>query len=593
MENRVYKQGKQHRADNRIHNRINQMRAFSVRGLFWEGEDTMNRISAAVKKICHNRAVMISYLLMLVYLIVYFIRVVFFTTDLNSITDTDVTMTLLSLGRGIFIYFLIITYYFLCKNRTSEKDGKTGILAIFLLIFVEMLVHIIVAVLTFACVHKMYFEYFVRIIYSVLLYVTIPALIAACAAAVSAKMRNIWCATINIVAVYIVFGFDVVGNIVSIIPGISETHSGIWLSRLFYIFKTYNNITEYTDNYNPFIWASGQFLKVFGLLVLSAAVCAGYYIKKNGKIYAATGIIAAVILLYLSYMPENEYVVITSYRSGASTDSWNIDLNYYEGGKQALYENAAFDITDYDMTITAGRTTHFTVKMKFGDNSSDKYSFTLYHGYKVTSVTDLNGNKLSYNTDGDYIEVFTDGNSVEGMIMEYEGVSYVYMADGSHINYPEFFRYYPAAGKEAVFNVAVGDFVKKLSDKEASFHVKVNAEYKVYSNLTQISDNEFEGSTTGVLLLGGMCAGQTEYKGVNIVYPMLEYTRQEVEEDYDRIINVFNNHNIDITGKDWFVMSYRAGNYGCAYCGQDYMAGSFMEVYYDMPIDFGFQNWGE
>ena len=133
MENRVYKQGKQHRADNRIHNRINQMRAFSVRGLFWEGEDTMNRISAAVKKICHNRAVMISYLLMLVYLIVYFIRVVFFTTDLNSITHTDVTMTLLSFGRGIFIYFLIITYYFLCKNRTSEKDGKTGILAIFLL----------------------------------------------------------------------------------------------------------------------------------------------------------------------------------------------------------------------------------------------------------------------------------------------------------------------------------------------------------------------------------------------------------------------------------------------------------------------------
>ncbi len=553
----------------------------------------MNRISAAVKKICRNKAVMISYLLMLAYLIVYFIRVVFFTSDLNNITNTDVTMTLLTFGRGIFIYFLIITYYFLCKNKASEEDGKTGLLAVFLLIFIEMLVHIIIAVLTFVCVHKLYFEYFVRIVYSVLLYVTIPALIAACAAAVSAKMRNIWYATINIVAVYIVFGFDVVGNIVSIIPGIAETHSGIWLSRLFYIFKSYNNVTEFTDNYNPFIWGSGQFFKVLGLLMLSAVLCAGYYIKKNGKVYVFSGIIAAVLLLYLSYIPENEYVVITSYRSGASTDSWNIDLNYYKNRNQTVPESAAFDITDYDITITAGRTTHFTVKMRVSDNSVDKYSFTLYHGYKVKSVTDLDGNKLSYNTDGDYIEVFTDGNPSDGVIMEYEGVSYVYMADGSHINYPEFFRYYPAAGKEAVFKVSGGDFVKTLSDKEASFHVKVNSKYKVYSNLTRVSDNEFEGTATGVLLLGGMCTGQTEYKGVNIVYPMLEYTKQEAEESYDRIINVFNNHNIDLAGKDWFVMSYRAGNYGCAYCGEDYMAGSFEEVYYDMPIDFGFQNWGE
>lgn len=552
----------------------------------------MNQLSVAFKKIRADKFVLISYILLLLWLFVYLLRAVFQSSQGQDIIYTDVTMHLLEYGRYIFIYFLFAVYHFMCKDKEEKESGKNKLAAVFLMIAFEMIVHVIIAVLTFCHLHEIYLEYFMRIVYSVLIYITLPALIAACVAVIASNIRNIWGATVFMVFSFVLFTFDIVGNIISLIPDFAQTYAGRWLGRLLYIFKSYNGVTEYTDTYNPFIWGEGQFFKILGILVLLISICTIFYMKKSKK-YVLAGVIISGALIYLSYIPENEYVVITGYRAGESFDSWNIDMDHYKNVVQDESEWETFDIISYDITINAGRTTGFTVSMNFGSSDINDYVFTLYHGYEIKRVTDLDGNQLEYTVSGDYITVHADSGRLDGMIMKYEGVSYVYMADGSHINYPEYYKYYPAAGKQAVFDTERANFVRKLPEEQALFHVKVNASYDVYSNLECVADNEFEGMASGVVLLGGVCTGKLEYNGINIIYPKLEYTKQDITAAYEKIVNFYNKHDISLEQKDWFVFPFKAGNLGNYYCEQEYMAGSFRELYYDMPIDYGFQNWGE
>ncbi|HBV44647.1 MAG TPA: hypothetical protein DEF14_09695, partial [Ruminococcaceae bacterium] len=129
----------------------------------------------------------------------------------------------------------------------------------------------------------------------------------------------------------------------------------------------------------------------------------------------------------------------------------------------------------------------------------EKHDFTLYHGYKISSVRDGGGNKLRFEQDGDRFTVFNpEKKSLDRIVLKYSGFSTQYYSNLQGLFLPGYFPYYPHSGSLPVYNMEMGEIYRFVLDKPTHFRVKVDSSQTVYSGLEQTGKNEFEGSTTGV-----------------------------------------------------------------------------------------------
>lgn len=173
-------------------------------------------------------------------------------------------------------------------------------------------------------------------------------------------------------------------------------------------------------------------------------------------------------------------------------------------------EEAGFEILAYCMEVSVKRRLEvhadITFTCKESSENSDGYQFTLYRGYKVTSVTDEDGNVLEFSQNGDYLEIQYLSEEDTGTIcISYCGSGNRYYSNYQGIALPAYFPWYPIAGWQDMSWLSEGGNVNTLiDDKDKEFQITLDTNLTVVSNLEETTDSVYEGTAVGVTFIGGL-----------------------------------------------------------------------------------------
>lgn len=191
----------------------------------------------------------------------------------------------------------------------------------------------------------------------------------------------------------------------------------------------------------------------------------------------------------------------------------------YDRDDVSRERRAGFSVSRYEMEFSMKKqlTADVTLTIQSGDVLPE-YIFTLYHGYKISSVTDEAGNEYSFEQQGDYVTVDNPERLAPGtMKFHYKGCSPLFYSNSKACFLPGFFPYYPRAGYRPVYE---DRRIVNTADPRAVYRVKVFGDHPVVSNLTE-QDGVLVGETDNVMLLYGY-ADTTEENGNTIVYYPLQ-----------------------------------------------------------------------
>ena len=304
--------------------------------------------------------------------------------------------------------------------------------------------------------------------------------------------------------------------------------------RLFDIFPpalNYRPVYAFGQSVLPYRWLTALFWLLLSLFVISLKTG-----ERNRRFRAAPAVFASLALAFLvvSQLPASRVIVGSddpkySMEYGdkeyyyKAYDFYSDDYDEDGANKEWAHFEKEFDVTDYDLEIKVGNNLHVRAAITVYKPNLEKYDFTLYHGYKISSVRDGGGNKLRFEQDGDRFTVFNpEKKSLDRIVLKYSGFSTQYYSNLQGLFLPGYFPYYPHSGSLPVYNMEMGEIYRFVLDKPTHFKVKVDSSQTVYSGLEQTGKNEFEGSTTGVTLVSGLYDCY-EKDGVKMVYPYLHF----------------------------------------------------------------------
>lgn len=306
------------------------------------------------------------------------------------------------------------------------------------------------------------------------------------------------------------------------------------LLRLFDIFPpalNYQPVYAFGQSVLPYRWLTALFWLLLSLFVISLKTG-----ERNRRFRAAPAVFASLALVFLvvSQLPTSRVIV------GSDDPKYSMEYGdrqyYYKAygfysddydadgtNKEWARFEKEFDVTDYDLEINVGNNLHVRAAITVDKQNLEKYDFTLYHGYKISSVRDGDGNKLRFKQDGDHFTVFNpEKKSLDRIVLKYSGFSTQYYSNLQGLFLPGYFPYYPHSGSLPVYNMGQREIYRFMLDEPTHFKVKVNSSQTVYSGLEQTGKNEFEGKTTGVTLVSGLYDCY-EKDGVKMVYPYLHF----------------------------------------------------------------------
>ncbi len=284
-----------------------------------------------------------------------------------------------------------------------------------------------------------------------------------------------------------------------------------------------------TDFYHLFPMGSGCFARaLFWIFLMVALLCAA-----AGKclLRAAVPMAAALICLAYYLSPDGVPVYpdhVSIYDAGESD-------HYYYSEWDGIEVSADFGIESYVMDLKVGRQleAEVAVRLTEGSGQREAYRFTLYHGYRLSSVTDQDGQKMDYERDGDFVTVI-GGESVKEIRFAYVGSGQRYYATEYALYLPSFFPYYPVPGHHMIYDEEID--LRPLRT-EAYYTVRVAADIPVESSLPSVETSA--GGDSGVRVFEGYCCGPalvgsrylqtyTTQEGIKVVYSGIQYTESEV-----------------------------------------------------------------
>lgn len=540
-----------------------------------------------MKKFVKKYIFLISvYAFFLLYLCMYLFRL---SVGWNAQMSQDgVISRMFGMAAVVFFANMVTAYV------VSEREKWKILAGIFL---VESIIYLAALGVCLCITGNMFAAYIIRLLVAAAAFVLLPWIFAIMLGEIASRIKNDFDSALFLVISVWVFIFPRCIYRILAFDWQAQWQAVPWIAGIYKrleIFQSYSDLYVMQNPYDPFAVTSARLEWILGLIILSTAVAA--LLSQSGKglirksILSGTLLVLAIGLMVRALQPENEYYVMCadimeSFEMGESLDSWHQDWYYYKDmdltGKD--WTAADFSIKKYEIFIEAGRETQFQVQCEIEDNGSEELIFTLYHNYGIWHITDADGNELKYEQDRDSIAVWnTPGNSV--IKFYYAGAAPVYMADKRHIEFPEYYKYYPVAGMVPVFIVPEQNYDKRLSETLADFHVKVEAPYQVYSNLQETGENEFAGRAAGVALIGGMGVETCAYDTVRIIYPKLLYSREQVLEAYEQLTEEHER----LKNKNWIVTGYKAGTYAGYYCADEYFFGSYEELMY--LLDYGLRS---
>lgn len=257
---------------------------------------------------------------------------------------------------------------------------------------------------------------------------------------------------------------------------------------------------------------------------------------------------AITVLLFVLYMLPN----------GASymnvDDAYDEEYSYYDTHTEQIgtlehYESEEnFKITKYVADIHVNRILKADVEVYVDKPELEAYVFSLRHEYRVTSVEDEYGKKVSYRREGDWITLQPeDSGKHSKFVFHYRGASKTFFSTSQAIRLPACFAYLPFSGKRYLHL----QFEQNYGEQDASrilyygpaqeglgykteYDITVDSGLKLYSNLRETESNHFHGISDGATLMANTFLVEEEISGVRVVHSKANpgYS-PKVTADYD------------------------------------------------------------
>lgn len=283
--------------------------------------------------------------------------------------------------------------------------------------------------------------------------------------------------------------------------GLSQvTKINFWEAKYFLAYILPNDLEWYINHdYGMYAEIYRWNLIFFWISLLSFLFFKLCQIKKT----ALKAVLLSLTLLISTFNLVGYFYGGSHIEKGAQLDSISMsDYLFYTENEQKNQE-PDFEVTSYDMDLSIYRQLDAEVSMTLSDTGLEYYNFTLYHGYNVLKITDIEGNALKYNREGDYVTVIGNGN-LQLISIKYSGYSPILYSNYQACSLPGFFAYYPIPG----FHKITGDYTtyNPIEIKSGTeFNIRVDSARQFYSNLDEVKNekNCFVGVTSYPTLFSG------------------------------------------------------------------------------------------
>lgn len=283
--------------------------------------------------------------------------------------------------------------------------------------------------------------------------------------------------------------------------GLSQvTKINFWEAKYFLAYILPNDLEWYMNHdYGMYAEIYRWNLIIFWISLLSFLFFKLCQIKKT----ALKAVLLSLTLLISTFNLVGYFYGGSHIEKGAQLDSISMsDYLFYTENEQKN-QDPDFEVTSYDMDLSIYRQLDAEVSMTLSDTGLEYYNFTLYHGYNVLKITDIEGNALKYNREGDYVTVIGNGN-LQLINIKYSGYSPILYSNYQACSLPGFFAYYPIPG----FYKITGDYTtyNPIEIKsETEFNIRVDSARQFYSNLDEVKNekNCFVGVTSYPTLFSG------------------------------------------------------------------------------------------
>lgn len=304
------------------------------------------------------------------------------------------------------------------------------------------------------------------------------------------------------------------------------------LQAVFYIFSS--DIEVPTDPYFAYSVLPHRFIVIFFWIFLFWLII---YLKDNTvseiKKSAAAVLSALMVLNFvLTVLPQSKAAYFQSYDYEEPYIYYSIKNADKEFIHPVRNERANFNVTQYDLDIDIYLNFRVKAEMSVDKSDLEQYKFTLYHGYRVSKITDQNGSKLDFVRDSDYITVQNRTFDISRIIIYYANSSLnrTGLANIQAVNLTGDFNYYPRAGWSKVYNGT--QFYRLKLDNETQFNVAVHSPLRVYSNLDETARNRFSSKSLSMTLIGGF-AETKNINGTEYIYPYLSSADKRLQNIAD------------------------------------------------------------
>lgn len=464
----------------------------------------------------------------------------FITMKLLMPFQNSLTGVLAQLGMLCFTFFLFEAYEFLHKsgdrdlreslrsiNSGERKTVASQLLVLFSLVLLTFLLAAAVVFVTAQGVNPMPPAALGNAMLAVVLYLLCPMLIAVLIGAVGALCISRL--PFYFLALLIVFLTSEFSDVFTIAAGFQTaemlgTSFGIFVSRLTGLFRNLTLSTfifsdmAYGLSMEPFHWA----LVLFWVGLCLALLCWMLRRRKGLLMRILSGAFAVVCVFGLwGYAnPGSNWRSATRISVEANANS---DAVYYGDTEAAVQQNetkpAGFSVTDYVLDLSFWKDLSATATLTLDGTQLPEYDFTLYHGYTVRSVTDGEGNPLSYERWHDYLRVKApEGAALTTVRIAYSGYHLTYYSSMQGAFLPGFFPYYPMEGLFPVMEEGDIYYTIPAQEAERNFTIQVNSPCEAFSNLSGKDGNTLTGKAKYLTIVAGMYE-EKDFEGDHIIAP--------------------------------------------------------------------------
>lgn len=312
--------------------------------------------------------------------------------------------------------------------------------------------------------------------------------------------------------------------------GLSQvTKINFWEAKYFLAYILPNDLEWYINHdYGMYAEIYRWNLIIFWISLLSFLFFKLCQIKKT----ALKAVLLSLTLLISTFNLVGYFYGGSHIEKGAQLDSISMsDYLFYTENEQKN-QDPDFEVTSYDMDLSIYRQLDAEVSMTLSDTGLEYYNFTLYHGYNVLKITDIEGNALKYNREGDYVTVIGNGN-LQLINIKYSGYSLILYSNYQACSLPGFFAYYPIPG----FYKITGDYTtyNPIEIKsETEFNIRVDSARQFYSNLDEVKNekNCFVGVTSYPTLFSGFYKSNSSYIYKIYAITVKGWGLSKIDEEY-------------------------------------------------------------